>query len=162
MKKINNSRELREEIFRLKLQKKQQEDALKRRVDQLTDKFRPVMKVLDFLGVVDTDGEQGGENSKNGLGKLALKKGLEYGLPFFLNRLLFRSRVKAGLSSLLGIALGEGAKNLVNREASKIADPIADFLKGLFDGKSKERQNERQARRTFEGRYDNLDRDIYS
>src|SRR3546814_8195807 len=98
MKRITNVDELRAELLRLKQQKKEQEVVLKQHVDDLSNKFKPVLGVLDFFGVVDTDGKDDSRSAVS-LGKIALKKGLEYGLPFLMNRPFFRSRVKAGISS---------------------------------------------------------------
>lgn len=159
MKKINNIEELRAEILRLKVRKKEQELSLKKRVDDFTDKFQPVIGVLDFFGVVESDGPSGG--SKNAFGSTLMKKSLEYGLPFLMNRLFFRSNVKAGISSLLGIALGESAKTYLSSDPSKLVDPIVDFIRNLVDGR-KERRKTRKEKRSFENRYDNLEREIYS
>ncbi|HYH55696.1 MAG TPA: hypothetical protein VD772_03740 [Anseongella sp.] len=159
MKKITNIDELRAEIFRLKQQKRQHELSLKKRADDLANKFKPVLKVLDFFGV-DTEGSSR-EGSKRSFGQNLLKKGLEYGLPFAMNRLFFRSKVKAGISSLLGIALGEGAKNYLSADSSKIVDPIVGFIRNLVDG-TRETRKARKEKRSFANRYDNLEREIYS
>lgn len=160
MKKISNVDELRAEILRLKQKKKQQELSLKGHIDELTNKFKPVMGILDLFGIVDS-GNKGGGGSKSSLSKIALKKGLEYGLPYLMNRIFFHSPVKAGISSMLGIALGESAKNYLNNDSSKIVDPVVNFIRNLLDG-TKEVTKSRKEKRSFENRYDNLDREIYS
>ncbi|HEY9559533.1 MAG TPA: hypothetical protein VIR29_01955 [Anseongella sp.] len=160
MKRITNVDELRAELLRLKQQKKEQEVVLKQHVDDLSNKFKPVLGVLDFFGVVDTDGKDDSRSAVS-LGKIALKKGLEYGLPFLMNRLFFRSRVKAGISSLLGIALGESAKSYLANDPSKLVDPIVGFVRNLLDN-TKEKRTAKKQRRSFENRYDNLEREIYS
>lgn len=160
MKKITNVEELRAEILRLKKQKRQQEAVLKERVDNLSNKFRPVMGLLDLFGIVET-GNDDSARSKKSFGKLMMKKGLEYGLPYLMNRLFFRSNVKAGISSLLGIALGESAKNYLSQDSSKVVDPIVHFIRNLLDS-TKETRKTRKERRSFENRYDNLEREIYS
>src|SRR5690606_32530966 len=124
-----NVEELRAEIVRLKAKKREQELNLKTRVDGITRKFQPVMKVLDFFGIIEA-----GQGKHAQWGKSAMKKGLEYGLPFLVNRLFFRSKVKAGISSLLGIALGEGAKNYLNKNSGAIVDPIVHFIRNVMDG----------------------------
>lgn len=159
MKKINNVEELRAEIRRLKQQKKQQEISLKEHIDELSNKFKPVMAVLDFFGIVESGDKNG--RSKGALGKMAIKKGLEYGLPYFMNRLLFRSNTKAGISSLLGIILGESAKNYINNDPSRIVDPVVNFVRNILDG-TKQVTKARKEKRSFANRYDNLDREIYS
>lgn len=159
MKKITNIDELRAEILRLKTRQKQQEMDLKERIDGLTAKFRPIMAVLDFFGIVDEGKKK--ESSKKSLGKMAFKKGLEYGLPYLMNRLFFRSNVKAGISSLLGIVLGESAKNYINNDPSRIVDPVVNFIRNLLDS-TKQVTQARKEKRSFAKRYDNLEREIYS
>lgn len=167
MTKITNVDELRAEVIRLKKRKREQEANLKQRIDDLSNKFKPVLGILDFFGVVDTNDKDNGRSASS-LGKIALKKGLEYGLPFLMNRLFFRSRVKAGISSLLGIALGESAKNYLASDSSKIVDPIVSFIRNLLDNSrefldnSRENRAAKKERRSFENRYDNLEREIYS
>ncbi|QEC51788.1 hypothetical protein EDD80_102352 [Anseongella ginsenosidimutans] len=160
MKKISNVNELRAEILRLKQKKKQQEISLKEHIDEVTNKFRPVMGLLDLFGIVES-GQKGGGGSKKSLGKIALKKGLEYGLPYLMNRIFFHNPVKAGISSVLGIALGESAKNYLNNDPSRIIDPVVSFIRNILDG-TKEVTKARKEKRSFENRYDNLDREIYS
>lgn len=159
MKKITNIDELRAEILRLKQQQKQQEIDLKERIDSLANKFRPVMAVLDFFGIVDEGEKQ--ESSRISLGKIALKKSLEYGLPFMMNRIFFRNNVKAGISSVLGIVLGESAKNYLNNDPSKVVDPVVHVIRTILDSTKKVTRS-RKEKRSFANRYDNLDRDIYS
>src|SRR3546814_4544463 len=72
-----------------------------------------------------------------------------------MNRLFFRSRVKAGISSLLGIALGESAKSYLANDPSKLVDPIVGFVRNLLDN-TKEKRTAKKQRRSFENRYDNL------
>lgn len=160
MKKITNIDELREEILRLKRKKKQQEIGLKERVDDFSNKFKPIMSVLDFFGIIESGGENA-ESSLKSFGKSAFKKGMEYGLPYLMNRLFFRSRTKAGISSLIGIALGESAKNYLNGDPSKIVDPVVNFIRNILDS-TKEVKKARKEKRTFANRYDNLEREIYS
>lgn len=161
MTKITNIDELRAEIARLKRQRKQQELSLKERADALTDKFQPIINILDFLGIVDSGEQQDQGKTKSSIGGIALRKGLEYGLPYLMNRLFFRSNVKAGISSILGIVLGESARKYLNEDSSRLVDPVVNFIRNIVDNTKTAKQN-RKEKRSFAKRYDNLEQDIYS
>lgn len=127
--------QLRQEIRNLKEQQKQQEAVISNRLSQLRRQFKPFMQTLRFLGKgssrwgrvkswllpgkrqktikVHLDEGKSKRGFKEQASDLLLNKGVQYALPFLLNRILFRSKFKAGLVSLLEVALTEGVKSVI-------------------------------------------------
>lgn len=163
MSRIETIEQLRREIMILQLEQKQKEVSINEQLTQFRKRLHPLMSALRLLdkgggkwdrvkswlqpghtdekertGSPDADGSKGG--IKQVLTNLLLNKGIPYALPYFLNRILFRSKVKANLISLLEVALTEGAKSAIKnpkttlQQARNAINNAGSAAKGFYKG----------------------------
>ncbi len=130
MNKIENIRDLRSELSRLRIQREQYENDFQEIADKIEDRVKAPMKIINKI----TDffdsffGTNKGNNDADD-GNEWLMRLFGVGVPVFLNRFIFR---KAGFitKSLVALISQKAATNIGMDTVSGIIEKVSNWIKG--------------------------------
>lgn len=127
--KIENIKDLRSELSRLRIQRAEYENDLQQISDQIQDKLRTPVKIINkitdlfssLLGI--NKNNIAGDEEKDWVSRL-----FSVGLPVFLNRFIFR-RSGFLMKSLVALISQKAATNLNMNSVSGLIDKVSDWIK---------------------------------
>ena len=128
--KIENIKDLRSEILRLKLQRYEQESILESEIKKITDVFKfPSMILHKISSLFGSDQHTGGKTDQVKDGHDWVTNALRLGLPVFLNKFVFR---KSGFIMKSVVALvSQKAVTSVNKDLiTEWIDKASKWIKG--------------------------------